>query len=477
MESSAKLPYDNNNTAAGSQCAGIIIDTCDNNNKSCGGEKSDPVLSSRISSSKYLFPSAYLMASLRTRIIRQFIPQRRRSRKSWKTFLLCMALTTVVIFVQLNCGWFEKHFLQSEFSLGFSYPANLDNFSNVVRRFRDSEGNTLDFKPEPINVAYSQISFLQKALDYVGKGPVGLLIVVKSATRNYKKRRAIRKTWGDEDYLKQNVMKQDLPTKVVFICGVPDGDDTHTLNELFKEEDHYGDVILAKFQDTYGNNTFKTMLAMRWATEIVKHYKYLMIVDDDMYVNPSNTISFIQEEIPSLKVQTLESNWSGAPAFFPIDETSSTGGSANIISLKGKPLIMGELWQDSRPFRNMIGPGSKWSISIEEYPFSYFPPYIAGGATLFDSDTVANLYYASFFTKHFWIDDVYIGIIAYKLGIPLTHSNYIDSSYRRRPSLGRMRDNFDKMLALHGLQCPEQLIELWSTLDIESLTDCYYLLS
>jgi len=99
----------------------------------------------------------------------------------------------------------------------------------------------------------------------------------------------------------------------------------------------------------------------------------------------------------------------------------------------------------------------------------------AGAATLIDAATVAKLYYASLFTKHFWIDDVYIGIIAKKLGITLTHSDLINSSYRDPRS--RLKHDITDMIAVHGLQCPEQLVQLWQTMKVESLSDCSELTS
>lgn len=65
---------------------------------------------------------------------------------------------------------------------------------------------------------------------------------------------------------------------------------------------------------------------------------------------------------------------------------------------------------------------------------------------------------------------MYIGIIAKKLGITLTHNELIDSSYRDPTS--KLKHDFKDMLAVHGLKCPEQLVELWSTMEITSLTDC-----
>lgn len=99
---------------------------------------------------------------------------------------------------------------------------------------------------------------------------------------------------------------------------------------------------------------------------------------------------------------------------------------------------------------------------------------LIGGITLFDQETVTRIYFGSLFTRHFWVDDVYIGIIAHKLGIKLTSNNLMDSSYKLWENTN-MKSKFPSMIGIHGLQCPEQLIELWHSQDLESLKDCFYL--
>lgn len=99
---------------------------------------------------------------------------------------------------------------------------------------------------------------------------------------------------------------------------------------------------------------------------------------------------------------------------------------------------------------------------------------LTGGITLFDQKTVARIYYGSLFTRHFWVDDVYIGIIAHKLGIKLTSNNLMDSSYTTSYSYN-MKSKFPNMIGMHGLRCPEQLIDLWQSHDLESLNDCSHL--
>lgn len=224
----------------------------------------------------------------------------------------------------------------------------------------------LEFQPPPVNLNYSSVVFAQRANNNISA--VGLLIIVKSASWNYKKRMAIRRTWAEPNYLKNHYIEKDLPTKVSFICGIPEDYDSENGEDPFAGEKQYEDIILAKFQDSYGNNTYKTLLLMRWALESVKSFKYLMIVDDDMYISPQNTVAFINN-VSNIEVQTVISGYSGSPAYYllsqlPADSNHSMDILGEVVALQDQPLIMGQVWVDSKPFRNFAGPGMKLTIGI-----------------------------------------------------------------------------------------------------------------
>jgi len=83
-----------------------------------------------------------------------------------------------------------------------------------------------------------------------------------------------------------------------------------------------------------------------------------------------------------------------------------------------------------------------------------FPPYNPGAGIVFDYKTVSDMYYASHFVKHLWIDDVYLGILAAKLGIiPI-------------------RDDFSQLNIFHGFRCPEQMLDFWKRRNPKQLVKC-----
>lgn len=221
-----------------------------------------------------------------------------------------------------------------------------------------------------INLNYSNVQFMETAHVISKRSPdhpIGLLVIVKSATYNHKKRMAIRKTWGDEQYLKENGISPGLPTKVAFICGIQKAENNSSESELFHKETQFGDIVLGQFHDAYENNTYKTVLAMRWAVEYVKDFKYLMIVDDDMYVNLVNAVSYLKN-ISTTMVQELISENSGVSFFRPISQFEDAYKSTrNNISLEGQPLIMGHLIIDAKPFRSFLGFGMLCLLVLESF--------------------------------------------------------------------------------------------------------------
>ncbi len=187
---------------------------------------------------------------------------------------------------------------------------------------------------------------------------------------------AIRKTWGDEQYLKENGISTGLSTKVAFICGIQKTENNSSESELFHKETQFGDIVLAQFHDAYENNTYKTILAMRWAVEYVKDFKYLMIVDDDMYINLVNAVSYLKS-ISDTMVQELISENSGVKFFRPVSQYEDECVSIrNNVSLGSQPLIMGHLIVDAKPFRSFLGFGM---LNNLKFVFIFTYAYIYAG--------------------------------------------------------------------------------------------------
>lgn len=205
---------------------------------------------------------------------------------------------------------------------------------------------------------------------------VFLLILVKSAVGNFKKRQYIRETWG------KDARKRGF--KLAFLLGFCKFDDAIVGIENGLHED----LIQQNFEDSYVNNTYKIKMALSWIAEYCKQTKYILIVDDDMYVNIPNTISFILQA-----------------AISPDEDFYS-----------------GHLVPEPYPCRNLK---SKHYISKIRYPFACYPPYIAGGSILLNKYTVEQFVSVMQFIPYIPFDDVFLGFIAQKLGIEPSKNAYI----------------------------------------------------
>lgn len=107
--------------------------------------------------------------------------------------------------------------------------------------------------------------------------------------------------------------------------------------------------------------------------------------------------------------------------------------------------------------------GTKYYLSLEEYPYDKVPPFVSSEALVLSKSAVQQLYYGSFFTKYLRYDDIYLGLVAKKMGIEPYHSNYFkvdDSSFRHNPYGGRDKD-FRYLISVNNFDDEDGLQRFW----------------
>ncbi|XP_056016189.1 beta-1,3-galactosyltransferase brn-like [Ostrea edulis] len=203
-----------------------------------------------------------------------------------------------------------------------------------------------------------------------------LLVLVKSKAGNFRKRRYIRDTWG-KDARKRGY-------KVAFLLGYS------KLDKVFVdyENEFYGDVIQQDFRESYHNNTHKIKMAFDWVVNYCKRAQYIIIVDDDMYLNIQNAVGYISQ--------------------------AGVG--------EDRYLYSGYFLQEPLPDRYVK---SKHYISEEQYPFDCYPPYIAGACIFLNQHAVQGFYGVLPYIPYFPFDDVFIGFLAQILRIKPLSNNLI----------------------------------------------------
>ncbi|CAL7947273.1 unnamed protein product [Xylocopa violacea] len=208
-----------------------------------------------------------------------------------------------------------------------------------------------------------------------------LLMLVHSAPENFAKRNVVRETWG----------QQSSDVALLFLVG---SSDKHQ-PKLEEENKRYKDLIQGNFLDAYRNMTYKHVMALKWATYHCPSAKYILKLDDDVFVHISALMDFLTRDL------------------------SPCG---------ARRLILCDLLSAAAVKRSWR---SKWRVSPQEYPGTHYPPYCAGWAILYSPDSVFLLYREAQKAPYFWIDDVHVtGTLARKVNITQTSLHYLVLTYK-----------------------------------------------
>ena len=289
---------------------------------------------------------------------------------------------------------------------------------------------------------------------------INVVYLVRSSIVNIDNRNAIRDTWGNEKQF------SNVEIRTVFLLGSSNEPTKMNVQNLIEHEnEEFHDIIQGDFADTYYSSTNKTLMGMRWAVEFCSSSQYYLFVDDDYYVSARNLIIFLRNPFKyptNLKDKHINidiANYSGRGN----SDDNLSFSQATVISHQDVKfhlphdviLYAGFVFPSSNPHRHKI---SKWYISLEEYPYSRYPPYVTGGARLFSNKALKLFYYATHFVKLFKFDDVYLGIVAKKLNITPFHSD--EFWFCRK--LPYNENDFRYTIASHGFNDATEMKMVWN---------------
>ena len=321
--------------------------------------------------------------------------------------LICVLSITVLYFMYNYNVW--EYAMAVPFAY-FQYPLDID-----LKHVIDKVSRTEDPGVEPINsLRFPYIMNCEKKCrtDDGDIDNVYILFLIKSRLENTHQRQMIRRTWGNEFSIPKVIIRR------VFLLGV-EPKNKNVQHQIGLESRDYEDIVQQFFIDSYYNNTIKLLMGFQWATEYCAGAQFLVFLDDDYYVSPHNLVRLISQ-IPST-------------AF--------------------KNTIVGYIWQNAVPFRIKH---NKWYVSLEEYPYSFWPPYPTAGSFIVPMETAKQIHIAAPYVKYIRFDDVYIGIVAWKLKINLKHSDkllvYLDAY---------TKELFRDVVASHGFSDIEFLYKVW----------------
>ena len=94
-------------------------------------------------------------------------------------------------------------------------------------------------------------------------GQLFLLMLVKSAARDFQNRELVRKSWGNLKNIFPG-QKDAVQIRTVFLLAMPDNDDYK--QRLYTESEIHKDTVLYDFMDDYWNNTYKAVMGLRFVS-------------------------------------------------------------------------------------------------------------------------------------------------------------------------------------------------------------------
>lgn len=279
----------------------------------------------------------------------------------WRRASLWLGLCAALLLLAQLLGLFQK-LSELDYYTHFTYPLDSDVGLYVELLLQGQQAPVT-----PLNT--HQLRYLAEAPDRCSREehapPLQLIMVIKSAVDHLERRRAIRASWAE----------QRPGVRHVFVLGTRIGDPP-LQRAVVREAEEYGDIVQAHFQDSYYNNTLKTMTGMRWTVEQCGDAEYAFFVDDDMYVSVPNVLRLARER---------EAYPRGEGATWAPEQQQN-------------PQLLAGYVFHSAPHRHRF---SKWFVSVEEYPFSLWPPYCTAGAYLVSRETMRRLLFTSYYTKLF----------------------------------------------------------------------------
>jgi len=245
-----------------------------------------------------------------------------------------------------------------------------------------------------------------------------LLMAVKSSCTARNRRDAVRQTWGNETWVKQNL---NVNLKLVFLLGSCTSESLS--KNLKKEHEDWMDILQWDFHDSFGNLTLKEVLFLQWFTKTCQNVPYVFKGDDDVFVNTKNIVKYLQKELSPHETKDL------------------FVGSV----LVGSPRILDPSW--------------KYYVSYNLFPEKYYPPYVSGGGFLLSSDVIVRIFTASLRMRIFPIDDAFVGTLLKICGIKPKNDPRFKSWGISPPPVGPCR--LSKVFTFHK-SLPTTLVRQWT---------------
>ena len=213
------------------------------------------------------------------------------------------------------------------------------------------------------------------------------LILIKSAPENVKERSFLRSSsWLSYNW--KTGEQGEISWRHFFLIGRSNFPEW-TPFRLNLEKDEFNDVINAPFLDSLTRQTYKMMWAFRQLYDNF-HFKFLVVVDEDVVANISDLNSYLQGLIKEGKDQYFYGG-------------SSCG-------------------------QRQVDRLGEWETPVEVWPHNLYPPYCDGSALIYSYNTIGELLWVWDHDRQpvINIDEAHIGVLIFYSGnIQITEIGFV----------------------------------------------------
>lgn len=311
-------------------------------------------------------------------------------------------------------------------------PDHVFNFQWEALLKKKEEASSFDLQPlspaaatrHPLEVAYyGGYKFLLNEPNKCQERNPLLVLLVITQPQDVARRQAIRHTWGNESLV------PGVSVLRLFLTGVHP-QFTSPLQHLLEEESFiYRDIVQQDFLDTYNNLTLKTLMGMEWVSKFCPNVPYVMKADTDIFLNVDYMVSqLLQPHLPPKK-----------------------------------GYMTGYVYRNTKPLRDKA---YKWYVPWEVYPNDTYPPYCGGPGYVLSGDLPKKIYQVAQTIKVINMEDSFMGICLYELGISVTDSPWgLFNMYK----IDYEKCRFSRLVVVHHYG-PEELLEIWSDFQDQNKT-------
>ena len=240
---------------------------------------------------------------------------------------------------------------------------------------------------------------------------VMVTILVISAPGHFVEREAIRTSWGEIKERKEVVFS--------FIVGLSDN---NTLDKaVIEESNKNGDLIVNNIEDLYQNLSLKTLSAFVWFKKFCHNSKFLLKVDDDVFVHLNKLLELIQV---LLKTNTRQRS------------------------------ITGHIVKNWKPVRNQK---SKYRITEAEHPGDAYPDFATGPSYLVSQQAVEEIIPVAMEHRYIHLEDVFLtGIVADILGIARVNNQQFEKYATKKVPIKKMGCMLKYTITVHWVHPQDQ---------------------